>query len=170
MDRLSQLKMDGSTRASLWDSMDYFSVQDSTLSPYIGLTDLLLSCSRCYYLSLPLQELFFTEESHFSFVHTSFPSKPMFCEWTMCLVTQSCLALGCMSQGLLSTGFLRQEHCSELPFPSPGDLPNTGSEPTSAALQSSLCHWATVETPLNNPKVQSLRFCLKLGAAMKGTP
>ena len=44
MDRLSQLKMDGSTRASLWDSMAYFSVQDSTLSPYIG-------WQICYFLA-----------------------------------------------------------------------------------------------------------------------
>ena len=29
-------------------------------------------------------------------------------------------------------GFPRQEHCSGLPFPSPGDLPNPGIEPTSA--------------------------------------
>ena len=76
MDRLSQLKMDGSTRALLWDSTAYFSVQDRTLSPYIGLTDLLLSCSRCYYLSLPLQELFFIEESHFSLFMPPSPVSP----------------------------------------------------------------------------------------------
>ena len=40
-------------------------------------------------------------------------------------------------QGPLSMGFPRQEYCWELPFPSPGDLPNPGIEPislTSAAL------------------------------------
>ena len=31
--------------------------------------------------------------------------------------------------------FSRQEHWSELPFPSPGDLPNPGIEPRSPALQ-----------------------------------
>ena len=31
-------------------------------------------------------------------------------------------------------GFLRQEYWSVLPFPSPGDLPNPGIEPTSLAL------------------------------------
>ena len=31
-------------------------------------------------------------------------------------------------------GFLRQEHWSELPFPSPGDLPNSGIEPEFSAL------------------------------------
>ena len=32
-------------------------------------------------------------------------------------------------------GFSRQEHWSGLPFPSPGHLPNPGSEPKSPALQ-----------------------------------
>ena len=34
------------------------------------------------------------------------------------------------SQAPLSVGFPRQEYCSELPFPSPGDLPFPGIEPT----------------------------------------
>ena len=34
-----------------------------------------------------------------------------------------------------SMGFSRQECWSGLPFPSPGDLPNTGIEPGSPALQ-----------------------------------
>ena len=34
----------------------------------------------------------------------------------------------------LSTGFPRQEYWSELPFPSPGDLPDPGVEPLSLAL------------------------------------
>ena len=34
----------------------------------------------------------------------------------------------------LSMGFLRQEYCSGLLFPSPGDLLNPGMEPTSPAL------------------------------------
>ena len=33
-------------------------------------------------------------------------------------------------QAPLSMGFPRQEHWSRLPFPSPGDLPNPGMEPT----------------------------------------
>ena len=32
-------------------------------------------------------------------------------------------------------GFSRQEYWSQLPFPSPGDLPNPGIEPRSPALQ-----------------------------------
>ena len=33
-----------------------------------------------------------------------------------------------------SMGFSRQEYWSELPFPSPGDLPDPGIEPRSPAL------------------------------------
>ena len=38
-------------------------------------------------------------------------------------------------QAPLSMGFSRQEYWSGLPFPSPGDLPNPGTEPGSPALQ-----------------------------------
>ena len=34
-----------------------------------------------------------------------------------------------------SMGFFRQEYWSGLPFPSPGDLPNSGMEPGSPALE-----------------------------------
>ena len=37
-------------------------------------------------------------------------------------------------QAPLSMGFSRQEQWSGLPFPSPGDLPNTGIEPVSPTL------------------------------------
>ena len=37
-------------------------------------------------------------------------------------------------QAPLSMGFLRQEYWSGLQFPSPGDLPDSGIEPTSPAL------------------------------------
>ena len=55
------------------------------------------------------------------------------------LVAQSCLALcnpmDCMLPGPVSMGFSRQEYCSGLPFPSPGDLPDPRIEPGSPALQ-----------------------------------
>ena len=35
----------------------------------------------------------------------------------------------------LSLGFPRQEYCSGLPFPSPGELPDPGIKPMSPALQ-----------------------------------
>ena len=38
-------------------------------------------------------------------------------------------------QAPLSVGFPRQKYWSGLPFPSPGDLPNPGTEPVSPALQ-----------------------------------
>ena len=38
-------------------------------------------------------------------------------------------------QAPLPMGFSRQEYWSGLPFPSPGDLPDPGIEPTSLALQ-----------------------------------
>ena len=41
-------------------------------------------------------------------------------------------------QAPLSMEFSRQEYWSGLPFPSPGDPPNPGTEPRSPALQDSL--------------------------------
>ena len=38
-------------------------------------------------------------------------------------------------QAPLYMGFPRQEYWSGLPFPSPGDLPSSETEPTSPALQ-----------------------------------
>ena len=55
------------------------------------------------------------------------------------LVAQSSLILcdpmDCSPQALLSMKFSRQGYWSGLPFPSPGDLPNPGIKPRSAALQ-----------------------------------
>ena len=56
-----------------------------------------------------------------------------------CLVPKSCPTLATprtiACQALLFMGFSRQEYWSELPFPSPGNLPNPGIEPRSPALQ-----------------------------------
>ena len=56
------------------------------------------------------------------------------------LVSLSCVRLFATPQTVahqapLSTGFPRQEHWSGLPLPSAGDLPNSGIEPVSLALQ-----------------------------------
>ena len=55
------------------------------------------------------------------------------------LVTKSCPTLATpwtiAHQVPLSMGFSRWEYWSELPFPSPGDIPNPGIEPGSPALQ-----------------------------------
>ena len=53
-----------------------------------------------------------------------------------CSVTLSCLTVTpwtAAHQDPLSMGFLRQEYWNGLPFPPPGDLPNSGTEPTSLA-------------------------------------
>ena len=60
-------------------------------------------------------------------------------EYVCVLIDQSCLTL-CNSwtvawQVPLSMEFFRQEHWSELPFPSPGDLSNPGIKPRSPAWQ-----------------------------------
>ena len=56
----------------------------------------------------------------------------------VCLVTQACPTLvtpgTVVHQAPLSMGFSRQEYCSGLPCPSPGDLSDPGVEPTSPAL------------------------------------
>ena len=39
-------------------------------------------------------------------------------------------------QAPLSMGFSREEYWNGLPFPTPGDLPNLGTEPTSPTLAS----------------------------------
>jgi len=65
------------------------------------------------------------------------------------LVTQSFPTLGIpwtvACQASLSLGFPRQEYWSEVPFPSPGDLADSGIKPMSPALQVDLYHWATSE-------------------------
>ena len=54
-----------------------------------------------------------------------------------CLVVSSCFATSSTAahQAPPSMGFSRQEYWTELPFPSPGDLPDTGIEPLSPAPQ-----------------------------------
>ena len=46
-----------------------------------------------------------------------------------------CDPLDCSLPGFLSMGFSRQKYWSQLPFPSPGDLPDPGIEPRSPTLQ-----------------------------------
>ena len=56
----------------------------------------------------------------------------------MCLVVSNSLQLHGFTtrQALLSVGFPGQKYCTGLPFPPPGDLPDTGMEPGSPAFQS----------------------------------
>ena len=67
-----------------------------------------------------------------------------------CLVTQSCLTLlwpFCSPPGSSVYGILRQEYWSGLPFPSPRDLPDPGTEHTSPAWQADFYRWAAWEAP-----------------------
>ena len=57
-------------------------------------------------------------------------------------------------------GFLRQEHWSGLPFPSPGDLPHPGIEPGSPVLQAHSLLFSLPGKPLIS-SVQSLS-CVQL--------
>ena len=56
-------------------------------------------------------------------------------------------------QASLSMGFSRQEHWSGLPFPSPGDLPNPGIEPSYPHLLC-LLHWQAGSLPLVPPGIK----------------
>ena len=65
--------------------------------------------------------------------------------WYYCMWKWKCWSLSCVllfvtprtiaCQAPLSMGFSRQEYWSGLPFPSPGDPPDPGTEPRSPALQ-----------------------------------
>ena len=52
-------------------------------------------------------------------------------------------------QAPLAMEFPRQEYCSGLPFPSPGDLPHPGIEPGSPSLQAD----SLLSEPLGKPYV-----------------
>ena len=69
----------------------------------------------------------------------------------LCSVTQSCSALqstvSTAHQAPLSMGFPRQEYWCGLPFPSPGDLPNSSTKPTSSASPELAGRFFTAEPP-----------------------
>ena len=52
-------------------------------------------------------------------------------------------------QAPMSMGFSRQEYWRGLPFPSPGDLPDPGMEPSSPTLQADALTSAPPGVPLN---------------------
>ena len=79
-----------------------------------------------------------------------------------CLVAKSCLMLATLwmvaYQAPLSMGFSKEGYWSGLLFPSPGDLPNPGIEPRSAALQADSLPYK----PLGKAQVRSDRVPEKL--------
>ena len=72
-----------------------------------------------------------------------------------CVLSHICLfetlwTVAC--QAPLSMGFSRQEYWSELPFPSPGNLPNPGTEPASTVSPAPQADSLPAE-PLGKPSV-----------------
>ena len=57
------------------------------------------------------------------------PKMQLLLLFSCCYVQLFCDTMGCSPPGSSSMRFPRQEHWSELPFPSPGVLPNSGIEP-----------------------------------------
>ena len=80
--------------------------------------------------------------------HLSFAFQPSFSQhWQLSIVVHSlscvplfCNPIDCSLPGSLSTGFSRQEYCSGLPFPSPGNLPNPRIKPRSVSIADGLYH------------------------------
>ena len=73
-------------------------------------------------------------------LQTSLPTQQRQHGWgRACMLIQSCPTLcdpiAVAHQAPLSMGFPRQEYWSQLPFPSPGNIPDPGIEPTSPELQ-----------------------------------
>ena len=58
-------------------------------------------------------------------------------------------------------GFFRQEYWSELPFPPPGDLPDTGFKPASPATPELAGGFFTTEPP--GKPIQKILVCLNDG-------
>ena len=71
----------------------------------------------------------------------------LFSHWVMC---DSFNPWTIAHQAPLSMGFPRWEFWSGLPFPSPGDLPNLGTEPESPALQADSLSSEPMTQRLNN--------------------
>ena len=67
----------------------------------------------------------------------------------VCSVAQLCLThcgpMGCRLSGSSVHGFSRQEYWSGLPFPTPGDLPDSGIEPASIASPALAGGFFTIE-------------------------
>ena len=69
-------------------------------------------------------------------------------------------------QATPSMGFSRQEYWSELPFPSPGDLPGPGIEPGSPAFQAD----ALTSEPPGKEEVRGGIQSIDLGKGMRTLP
>ena len=70
-------------------------------------------------------------------------------------------------QAPLSMGFSRQEYCSGLPFPSPGDLLDPGIKPLASATSPTLqvdslllSHWRSPLIKIFNWRIIALQYCV----------
>ena len=79
-------------------------------------------------------------------------------------VMSLCDPMDCSLQALLYMGFSRQEYCSGLPTPSPGDLPDPGIEPRSTLQEDSLLsHHITSKMRLDASAAQSRTVVARQG-------
>ena len=67
--------------------------------------------------------------------HTHIHGLPVCAHVSCSVMSDSAIPRTVVCQTPLSVGFSRQKYWSGLPFPSPGDLPHSGIEPGSPALQ-----------------------------------
>ena len=64
-------------------------------------------------------------------------------------------------QAALTMGFSRQEYCSGLPFPSPGNLPDPGIEPETPVLAGKFFTTEPLEKPVKEAII--LIIIIRLG-------
>ena len=80
------------------------------------------------------------------------PARVLIIKFCCCLVIKSCLTLCDPMDGSLpvssARGFPRREYWSELPFPSPGDLPDPGIKLVSPAWQADSLPLSQVGSPI----------------------
>ena len=77
---------------------------------------------------------------------------------TLCVCVCVCSVVTVAHRAPLSMGFFRQEYLSRLPFPSPGDLPDPGIEPTSPVSPVLAGRFFTTEPPGRPTTLQKLLF------------
>ena len=82
--------------------------------------------------------------------------------WCLCVHAKSlqsgptlCDPMDCTHQAPLSMGFSRQEYWSGLPFPSPGNLPNSGIKPVSGRFFTTSATWEAPGTSISKHLLKS---------------
>jgi len=75
------------------------------------------------------------------------PEGVCLCVCVYLVVSDACNSMDCSLLGSLSLEFPRKEYWSELPVPTPGDLTNSGTEPTSLAPPKLAGRFITTKLP-----------------------